>query len=180
MMNKNLTGSLGSLWKILPYRRKVGGTQPGMTSRGMTGNQEDLEKQWVLKTMTITEEQLQEWCLRGRIFLQLFGGPIGERLTMACARVVMTEWGDRYMEILDKAGIKTTFLKIYVDDVRQVSTLIRKGLRYQSKEKAWKWSEEAEKEDDDKEKEGESKDGQDPPACDEWDKLGSSVHNRTD
>ena len=59
-MNKNLTGSLGSLWKILPYRRKVGGMQPGMTSRGMTGNQEDLEKQWVLKTMTITEEQLQE------------------------------------------------------------------------------------------------------------------------
>ena len=169
-MNKNLTGSLGSLWKILPYRRKVGGMQPGMTSRGMTGNQEDLEKQWVFKTKTITEEQMKELVARvveisirvvfenfcyefgGRTFLQLFGGPIGARLTMACARVVMTEWGDRYMEILDKAGIETTLLKIYVDDVRQVSTLIKKGLRYQSKEKAWKWSEEAEKEDEDKEK----------------------------
>ena len=33
VINKSLTSQLGSLWKILPYRKKVGGTQPGMTSR---------------------------------------------------------------------------------------------------------------------------------------------------
>ena len=175
VMNKNLTGNLGTLWKVLPYRRKVGGTQPGMTSQGMMGRQEDLEKQWVYKTKTITEEQEREIVARvveiairvvfenfcyefgGRTFLQLFGGPIGNRLTMACARIVMTEWGERYMEILDKANIVTTLLKIYVDDVRQVSTLMRRGLRYNAKEEEWAWSEEAEKEDEEKEKEGESK-----------------------
>ena len=44
VMNKHLTGNLAHLWKILPYRRKVGGTQPGMWSQGMMGNQEALEK----------------------------------------------------------------------------------------------------------------------------------------
>ena len=33
-MNKHLTPNLGSLWKILPYRRKVGGSAPGMASKG--------------------------------------------------------------------------------------------------------------------------------------------------
>ena len=35
VINKHLTSNLGSLWKILPYRRKVGGTTPGMASKGM-------------------------------------------------------------------------------------------------------------------------------------------------
>ena len=56
-MNKNLTSNLSGMWNILPYRRKVGGTQPGMTSQGMMGKKEDLEKQWALKTKEITEEQ---------------------------------------------------------------------------------------------------------------------------
>ena len=176
VINKHLTGNLGALWKILPYRRKVGGTQPGMTSQGMMGKQEELEKQWVFKTREITEEQEKELIARvveiairivfenfcyefgGRTFLQMFGGPIGARLTMACARIVMTEWGEKYLEILDKAGIRTTLLKIYVDDVRQVSTLIRRGMRYSNKSKDWQWSREAELEDEKKMEEGESKD----------------------
>ena len=35
-MNKHLTSNLGSLWKILPYRKNVGGTTPGMSSKGMS------------------------------------------------------------------------------------------------------------------------------------------------
>ena len=35
VINKHLTSNLGSLWKILPYRRKVGGTAPGMMSQTM-------------------------------------------------------------------------------------------------------------------------------------------------
>ena len=31
VMNNHLTENLGSLWKILPYRRKIGVTYPGMT-----------------------------------------------------------------------------------------------------------------------------------------------------
>ena len=176
VINKHLTSNIGSLWKILPYRKKVGGTQPGMTSQGMMGKEEELEKQWTFKCKEITEEQIREIVARvteiairivfenfcydfgGRIFLQKFGGPIGARLTMACARIVMTEWGEKYMEILEKAGVKTTLLKIYVDDVRQTSTLIRKGLRYDAEKEEWGWSKEAEEEDEQKDKEGESKD----------------------
>ena len=113
VINKNLTSRIGSLWKVLPYRKKVGGTQPGMTSKGMMGNEEDLTDQWVFKSKEVSKEQKKEIVARvveiairtvfenfcydfgGRTFLQLFGGPIGARLTMACARVVMTEWGEK-------------------------------------------------------------------------------------
>ena len=176
VINKHLTSNIGSLWKVLPYRKKVGGTQPGMTSQGMMGKEEEIEKQWAFKSKRISEEQKKEIVARvveiairivfenfcydfgGKIYLQMFGGPIGARLTMACARVVMTEWGERYMEVLEKAGVVTTLLKIYVDDVRQCSTLIKEGLRYDAKSEEWKWSKEAEEEDEQKSKEGESKD----------------------
>ena len=146
-INKHLTGSLGNFWKILPYRRKVGGTAPGMMSQAMQGKK-DMEEQWVFKCKEVTRDQLMEIvgrCLEismrtvfenfsymfgGKTFLQREGGPIGNRLTMACARVVMTDWGEKYLNILEKAGIVTTLLKIYVDDVRQISTRIRDGLRY--------------------------------------------------
>ena len=164
------------MWKVLPYRRKAGGTQPGMTSKGMMGSKDDLEDQWVYKCKEVTKEQRREIVARvveiairtvfenfcydfgGKIFLQLFGGPIGARLTMACARVVMTEWGEKYLEKLDKSGIRTTLLKIYVDDVRQVSTLIKRGLRYNIEREEWEWSKAAEEEDDLKAGEGESRD----------------------
>ena len=36
----------------------------------------------------------------GKTYLQRSGGPIGNRLTMACSRVMMQEWGETYLEIL--------------------------------------------------------------------------------
>ena len=36
-MNKHLTSSLGTMWKILPFRKKVGGVEPGMSSAAMSG-----------------------------------------------------------------------------------------------------------------------------------------------
>ena len=83
----------------------------------------------------------------GKTFLQEEGGPIGNRLAMACSRVVMTDWGEKYLDILDRAGIITTLLKIYVDAVRQISTKIRDGLRYEADKEDWTWSVEAEEED---------------------------------
>ena len=49
----------------------------------------------------------------------------------------MTDWGEKYLQILDKAEIVTTLLKIYVDDVRQISTRIKDGLRYQVDKEEW-------------------------------------------
>ena len=37
------TGNIGKLWKILPYRRKEGGTAPGMTSKGMREKDAEIE-----------------------------------------------------------------------------------------------------------------------------------------
>ena len=39
VIKKHLTSNIGTLWKILPYRRKVGGTTPWMASKGMQGKE---------------------------------------------------------------------------------------------------------------------------------------------
>ena len=44
VINKHLTSNLGSLWNILPYRRKVGGTAPGMMSHAMQGKSVELDE----------------------------------------------------------------------------------------------------------------------------------------
>ena len=144
VINKHLTNNLGKLWKILPYRKKVGGTVPGMMSQAMQGKK-DLEEQWVFKCREVDKDQLMEIvgrCLEiamrtvfenfsyrfgGKTFLQKEGGPIGNRLTMACSRVVMTDWGEKYLRILDKAAIVTTLLKIYVDDADRSAQGSRMG-----------------------------------------------------
>ena len=59
-MNRELTPGLGRMWKILPHRRKVGGTAPGMASKAMSGKGGDVEEQWVFKNKELKEEQKRE------------------------------------------------------------------------------------------------------------------------
>ena len=176
LMNKHLTTNLGKMWKILPYRKKVGGTAPGMASQGMSGKNGKVEDQWVFKVKEVTREQLMEIVGRcveiavrvvfehftynfgGKIYLQKSGGPIGNRLTMACSRVVMQDWGEKYLEILEQTDIITTMFKIYVDDVRQVSTILREGMRFDEELNRMVWKEEYKVEDERKREEGESVD----------------------
>ena len=176
VMNKHLTSDLGKLWKILPYRKKVGGTTPGMASRGMQSKGGDVEEQWSFKCKELSEDQLKEVVARcveisvrvvfenfmynfgGKTYLQRSGGPIGNRLTMACSRVVMLEWGDEYSRILREAGLTVTLFKIYVDDVRQASTALKMGTRYDTEEKKMKVTEEARIEDEKLRDEGETLD----------------------
>ena len=159
-MNKHMTSDLNSLWKILPYRKKVDGVTPGMASQGMTGKRGKIEDQWVFKCEEVTRDQLMEIVGRcaeiaihvvfenftynfcGKIFLQKTGEPKGARLTMACSRVVMQDWGEEYHRILLESGLMVTLLKIYVDDVRQVSTVLQTGTRYDEEKKQLVWSEE--------------------------------------
>ena len=85
-----------------------------MASKGMSGRQADIEEQWCFKVKELTREQMMEVVARcleiairvvfenftynygGKVYLQLEGGPIGARLTMACSRVVMADWGEQY------------------------------------------------------------------------------------
>ena len=57
----------------------------------------------------------------GRVYLQHNSGPIGLRVTMAVARLVMLEWGEHMREILTKADIKTYLEGVYVDDTQDSS-----------------------------------------------------------
>ena len=52
-----------------------------------------------------------------------------------------------YREKLVEAGLKVTLLKVYVDDGRQVTTRLRRGMRYSQEKKTLVWSREAEEED---------------------------------
>ena len=70
----------------------------------------------------------------------------------------MQDWGECYRMILREAGLWVTLLKIYVDDVRQVSSTLRKGTRFDEKEKKMTWTKEAENEDIEMEEMGENKD----------------------
>ena len=54
----------------------------------------------------------------GENYLQTKGGPIGARVTMCAARLVMEDWGKRYTIILLNSGLNVWILKGYVDDGR--------------------------------------------------------------
>ena len=58
----------------------------------------------------------------GKNFLQLSGGPIGARVTMAAARIVMQDWSEQYSRILIKAKLEIWLFSGYVDDGRQGTT----------------------------------------------------------
>ena len=58
------------------------------------------------------------------------GGPIGSRVTMAASRLVMQEWSEGYLDILERSGMRIDALKGYVDDGRQAGDELRRGTRF--------------------------------------------------
>ena len=68
-------------------------------------------------------------------------------MTMAAARIVMSDWGYKWRCILEKAGITIGMLDGYVDDVRQKSSCLRYGTRWDTDANKFMISEEARKED---------------------------------
>ena len=78
----------------------------------------------------------------GETFLQLFGGPIGARLTMAVAKLVMQEWKEKFDEILMKSDIEELLSGLYVDDGRSVQRKLAIGERFDEKERKFTVKEE--------------------------------------
>ena len=93
----------------------------------------------------------------GKTYLQGEGGPIGQRPTMAASRLVMEEFFSEYRRVLEQAEVKIMLMKVYVDDGRQPTTLLRKGMRYDVENKEFRWDMLAEEEDK-LEKSGEDRD----------------------
>ena len=73
----------------------------------------------------------------GRVYLQMAGGPIGSRLTMAVSKIVMLVWGRKLQEHLGKAGLKTFIEGVYVDDIRLLMSLLSLHLSWDSGKKDW-------------------------------------------
>ena len=81
------------------------------------------------------------------MYLQTDGGPIGARVTMCVARIVMHDWGEKYRMILTRASLRIALLSSYVDDVRQGTQCLRIGMRYDHTKLEFVWSMDAEKKD---------------------------------
>ena len=183
VLNQHLTGNLGSFRRTLPWRRKCGGTKPTMTGAMGSKIDDDPEGQWVFPERELTEEEEREviarcteiavrivfenFCYKfgGEVLKQEEGGPIGARMTMAAARLVMLAWAEGYRKVLEGAGVEIGVLTGYVDDVRQVSTFLKLGSRYLPETKTFRYSEEAAEEDEKLRLEGESNNGRMARVC---------------
>ena len=159
LVNKRYTSDLACLWGILPFRRKDKGTAPGMKSKDINSKEGDIGKQWIFPKKP-TDQQIREiqarcaeiatrflfqnFCYKfqGNTYLQSKGGPIGARVTMAAARIVMSDWGEEWRKLIEAAGVKLPQLDGYVDDVRNRSTSLRFGTRWNDKERKFTWTRE--------------------------------------
>ena len=81
--------------------------------------------------------------MEGKKYIQCGVGPIGARITMAVARVVMQQWKDEFDEILNSSDIKELMSGLYVDDGRNFIKL----LRFAKSDRKFKFSKEAFEED---------------------------------
>ena len=88
---------------------------------------------------------------------------------MAASRLVMADFFERYQDILLRADLKITLMKVYVDDGRQVTSLLKQGMRFNPSSNSFEWSKEAEEEDKMMEEMGEEGQvhGKAMPACHE-------------
>ena len=93
-----------------------------------------------------------------KIYRQSSGGPIGARVTMCAARLVMQDFGEKYKASLTLARMELTLLSGYVDDVRQGGTSLGLGMKYSIENDKWEWSEKAMWEDVERRKGGENRD----------------------
>ena len=60
VMNKKYTGDLKPLWNVLPWRRKVKGTTPGMTGTVINSVEDNPEYQWTYPRTEPTEWQQRQ------------------------------------------------------------------------------------------------------------------------
>ena len=92
----------------------------------------------VLKISISASFELHVYSFAGKAYKQKVGGPIGSRLTMAVARVVMIAWGRRLQEIVKEGGMELYIAAYYVDDIRLILTLLDKDTIWDHKTRSWK------------------------------------------
>ena len=139
--------------RIVPRRRYNRGTEPGITGKEPLGREADDEEKWVFPEREPTEMEKRNllaasleiavraafkshtYKFAGAIYQQVEGGPIGMRLTGACAKIVMGVWSRKFKQILREADVALWLASGYVDDVRFLTSAIEKGVKWDKKEK---------------------------------------------
>ena len=136
------------LRRVLPWRRHVNGTRPGVTGEGPLGAERGDQEQWVFPKVELTKREKRMivatvmkiavlvlfrshvYTFGGKFYLQKRGGPIGLRSTCAIARIVMLDWDDRWLAMVDRNNIKLVDKARYMDDLRAWLYAIKLGWRW--------------------------------------------------
>jgi hypothetical protein len=158
-MNEKLTSNLEPLRKMLPWRLTKPGVQPSMKSKCVNHKDVLADDDWVYPPITPTLEErrmimghvaeigtraiFEQFCYKfgGKAYHQQTGGPIGARVTMCASRMVMQHWARKYNNILLKAGLRVLLLRGYVDDGRQGSNVLRRGMKFDQERSEFIFSE---------------------------------------
>ena len=137
------------LGRLIPWRKYKYGKEPGLQSATARGKEvKEEEEQFVFPDVEPTKWEtnvmislalevgikasfkLHTYTFGGKIYMQLKGGPIGARLTVAVSRVVMELWRRRVRLSLTEAGLKLLIDCGYVDDMRHLLELFQRGWRW--------------------------------------------------
>ena len=142
---------IGPLKRVLPTRRSVNGTRPGITGEDPLGKESGSQDQWeykdlgsnglttkekqlvmakVMKTAVLAIFKTHTYSFNQKYFLQKNGGPIGLRSTCCVARMVMVWWDGMLVEALETLNIKKIAGARYMDDIRVWLHAIRLGWRW--------------------------------------------------
>ena len=162
-LNRDLCSVIHEIDQYLPKRRKGRrGQEAGMGSEECSKRYiEDNEKSnWTFPILNLSEREKRKligaaieisirfffrnftYTFGGKTYVQLEGGPIGARITMCVARLVLQHWREKYKEILKEGNIREKLSKIYVDDNRCVVEKIKPGLRFIENEGKFKFQSE--------------------------------------
>ena len=157
---------ISKLKRVLPRRRSNQGTRPGITGEDPMGPEVGSQEQWKFPSLPNGLTELEKkmvvatvmqknvlalfkthtYSFSNKYFLQMKGGPIGLRSTCCVARLVMLWWDERFLEAVEKAGIKVIDGARYMDDVRVWLRAVRLGWRWIAGQltyrKAWRLEEE--------------------------------------
>ena len=136
---------------LLPTRISKMGRKPTFTSYKIENkyrwpqNTDNITPKMLSKLMGLAMEHAVIFFFKnftytfgGKLFIQVGGGPIGARITMAVARLVMQDWKEKYNEILHNSDITELLSGLYVDDGRGVQRLLEVGERFVAGEKKFK------------------------------------------
>ena len=171
VINKEISSGTSEIEHMLPTRKYKKGSKPTMSSVNLKW---DPESQWnfppveiglkekkiilsiVVEIALITLFQNFTYKFGGVIYHQVEGSPIGVRASGAASELVMQAFSILYQDILTNSGLWTPLLAGYVDDGRQVTSMLKKGMRFSEQSNKFELSVEGLQEDLERAQMGES------------------------